>query len=144
MKIRPNPGATQRDFAFSMLEVMIAMGIFFSAVFFILQLTSQQLRLARTLQTLDVDTGTLPSLIVMTNALEEGPLPMEIRAAFEDTNPGFSCDGMVSEFATNGLFRVDYVIQWRQEGRYKEARNSILLWRPGSGGGIRRPPRLRR
>ena len=70
--------------AFSMLEVMIAIGIFFTSVFVILQLTSQQLRMARSLQTLDVDTGTLPSLIVMTNSLEEGPLPMEIKAAFED------------------------------------------------------------
>ena len=97
--------------------------------------------MARSLQTLDVDTGTLPSLIVMTNALEEGPLPMEIKVAFEDTNPGFSCDGMVHEYATNGLFQVDYVIYWQQEGRVNQARNSILMWRPTSG---RRAPRLRR
>ena len=104
MKIAQQSWQDRSHQAFSMLEVMIAIGIFFTSVFVILQLTSQQLRMARSLQTLDVDTGTLPSLIVMTNALEEGPLPMEIKVAFEDTNPGFSCDGMVHEYATNGLF----------------------------------------
>ncbi len=138
MKILNSSWEQRSERAFSMLEVMIAIGIFFTSVFFILQLTSQQLRIARSLQTLDVDTGTLPSLIVMTNALEEGPLPMEIKAAFEDTNPGFSCDGMVFEVATNGLFQVDYAIYWQQEGRVKQAKNSILMWRPGSGGRTRR------
>lgn len=141
MKIPKQSWQDRCSRAFSMLEVMIAIGIFFTSVFVILQLTSQQLRTARSLQTLDVDTGTLPSLIVMTNALEEGPLPMDIKAAFEDTNPGYSCDGMVHEYATNGLYQVDYVIYWQQEGRVKQARNSILMWRPSSG---RRPTRLRR
>ena len=141
MKIRPSTWEDRRTRAFSMLEVMIAIGIFFTSVFVILQLTSQQLRTARTLQTLDVDTGTLPSLIVMTNALEEGPLPLDIKAGFEEANPGFTCEGMVREYATNGLFQVDYVIYWQREGRVKEARNSILMWRPGS---TRRVPRLRR
>ena len=138
MKISISSWEDRRERAFSMLEVMIAIGIFFTSVFFILQLTSQQLRIARSLQTLDVDTGTLPSLIVMTNALEEGPLPMDIKAAFEDTNPGFSCDGMVFEVATNGLFQVDYAIYWQHEGRMKQAKNSILMWRPGSRGRSRR------
>lgn len=138
MKTRmPLPtGASQR--AFSMLEVMIAVGIFFTAVFFILQLTSQQLRIARSLQTLDVDTGTLPSLIVMTNMLEEGALPMEIKSAFEENNPGFAADGMVLEVGTNGLFRVDYAIRWRSGEQIREARNSILMWRPSSSGQRRR------
>jgi len=124
--------------AFSMLEVMIAIGIFFTCVVAILQLTAQQLRTARTLQTLDVDTGTLPSLIAMTNLLEEGPLPIEIKTVFEESNPGFTCDGMITEYATNGLFKVDYVIYWRHEGGLKEARNSMLMWRPAGNARARR------
>lgn len=141
MKIARFKERGQCDVAFSLLEVMIAIGIFFTSVFVILQLTAQQMRTARALQTLDVDTGTLPSLIVMTNMLEEGPLPLEIKATFEETNPGFTCDGMVYEYATNGLFQVDYAIYWQREGKIQEARNSILLWRPGGGA---RPRRLRR
>lgn len=120
----------QKPMAFSLLEVMIAAGIFFVSIFVILRLTTQNLGAARTLQNLNVDTGTLPSLIVMTNRLEEGPLPLDIKEAFESTNPGFSCDGMVTEYTTNGLFQVDYAIYWQHDGRAKESRNSILLWRP--------------
>ena len=141
MKISRVRKRDECDVAFSLLEVMIAIGIFFTSVFVILQLTAQQMRTARALQTLDVDTGTLPSLIVMTNMLEEGPLPLEIKATFEEANPGFTCDGMVYEYATNGLFQVDYAIYWQREGKIQEARNSILLWRPGGGA---RPRRLRR
>ena len=131
----------RKSLAFSLLEVMIAAGIFFVSIFVILRLTTQNLRAARTLQNLNVDTGTLPSLIVMTNRLEEGPLPLDIKEAFESANPGFSCDGMVTEYTTNGLFQVDYAIYWQHEGRAKESRNSILLWRPLS---YSRTQRLRR
>ena len=124
--------------AFSLLEVMIAIGIFFSAVFVILQVTSQQLRIARSIQTLDVDTSSLPSLIVMTNLLEEGPLPLEIKAVFEESYPGYTCDGMIYEFATNGLYKVDYAIFWERGGRIQEARNSMLMWRPNANARGRR------
>lgn len=130
--------APQKPTAFSLLEVMIAAGIFFVSIFVILRLTTQNLRATRTLQNLNVDTGTLPSLIVMTNRLEEGPLPLDIEEAFESANPGFSCDGMVTAYTTNGLFQVDYAIYWQHEGRAKESRNSILLWRPLSYSGTQR------
>lgn len=141
MKLSAFAVSRQRCVAFSLLEVMIAIGIFFTSVFVILQVTSQQLRIARSIQTLDVDTGTLPSLIVMTNALEEGPLPMEFKIAFEESNPGFTCDGMVYEYATNGLFKIDYAIYWSRAGKVQQARNSMLMWRPASQG---RGRRLRR
>ena len=124
--------------AFSLLEVMIAIGIFFSAVFVILQVTSQQLRIARSIQTLDVDTSSLPSLIVMTNLLEAGRLPQEIKAVFEESHPGYTCDGMIYEFATNGLYKVDYAIYWERGGRIQEARNSMLMWRPNANARGRR------
>lgn len=125
-----SPTVPQKSLAFSLLEVMIAVGIFFVSIFAILRLTTQNLRAARTLQNLNVDTGTLPSLIVMTNRLEEGSLPLDIKEAFESANPGFACDGVVTAYTTNGLFQVDYAIYWQHDGRAKEARNSMLLWRP--------------
>lgn len=136
-----SPTVPQKSLAFSLLEVMIAVGIFFVSIFAILRLTTQNLRAARILQNLNVDTGTLPSLIVMTNRLEEGPLPLDIKEAFESAHPGFSCDGVVTAYTTNGLFQVDYAIYWQHDGRAKEARNSMLLWRPLSHS---RTQRLRR
>ena len=119
---------TQRGF--SLLEVMIAIGIFFTSVFLILELTSQHLRTARIMQTMDVDRSSLPALLSMTNFLEIGPLPIDIKMAYEDSHPGVTVDGMIEEAATNGLFRVDYTIHWLAENNMRKTRNSILLWRP--------------
>ena len=128
--------------AFTLLEVVFAIGIFFTAVFFILQLTTQQLKAAKTLQSLDMDIRLLPSLITMTNQLYEGPLPPEIKMAFEHLangeyknrqREGFSCDGEVFPYVTNGMFQINYVVRWQQNGRLKESRNSLLLWRPERG-----------
>lgn len=119
--------------AFSLLEVMIAIAIFFTSVFVILELTSQHLRTARILQTLDVDRTSLPSLLSMTNFLEIGPLPIDVKIAYEDAHPGVTVQGFIDEVATNGLFRVDYSIHWMSENSMRQSRNSILLWRPNMG-----------
>ena len=143
MKPLSNLPRRRTRLAFTLLEVVFAIGIFFTAVFFILQLTTSQLKAAKTLQSLDIDTGLLPSLITMTNQLFEGPLPPEIKMAFEQLangeyqnqrREGFTCEGEVLPFATNGMFRVNYVVRWQQEGRAKESHNSLLLWRPVRGG----------
>ena len=127
--------------AFSLLEVMIAIAIFFTSVFAILELTSQHLRTARILQTLDVDRTSLPSLLSMTNYLEMGPLPIDVKIQYEDAHPGVTVDGFIVEVATNGLFRVDYSIHWMSENSMRNSRNSILLWRPNSGISRGRLPR---
>lgn len=130
---------TQRGF--SLLEVMIAIGIFFTSVFLILELTSQHLRTARIMQTMDVDRSSLPALLSMTNFLEIGPLPIDIKMAYEDSHPGVTVDGMIEEAATNGLFRVDYTIHWLAENNMRKTRNSILLWRPNMANNRSNPPR---
>ncbi len=136
MRIQTNSsnfGQSSISAAFSLLEVMIAIAIFFTSVFVILELTSQHLRTARILQTLDVDRTSLPSLLSMTNYLEMGPLPIDIKIQYEDAHPGVTVDGFVEEVATNGLFRVDYSIHWMSENSMRQSRNSILLWRPNMG-----------
>ena len=58
--------------AFSLLEVMIAVGIFFMAVFAILGLVSSALANARRLQRPLVDASALVSQLSLTNKLVEG------------------------------------------------------------------------
>ncbi|MEL0058556.1 MAG: prepilin-type N-terminal cleavage/methylation domain-containing protein [Verrucomicrobiales bacterium] len=128
---------------FSLLEVMIAIGIFFTSVFLILELTSQHLRTARIMQTMNVDRSSLPALLSMTNFLEIGPLPIDIKMAYEDSHPGVTVDGMIEEAATNGLFRVDYTIHWLAENNMRKTRNSILLWRPNMANNRSNLPRQR-
>jgi Tfp pilus assembly protein PilV len=121
--------------AFSLLEVMIAMGIFFVAIFGILELTSQNLRAARMLQRQDPDVTVLAAQLSLTNRLEEG----FDSGDFGESMPNVLWSRTVTEVSSNGLFRVDFTVHQVMEHRKSplvERHLSILLYRPLSGGGI--------
>ncbi len=131
--------------AFSLLEVMIAIAIFFSCVFAILALVSRSLAGARSLEPVSMDARSAIAMLSLTNRLEEGPIPAEIIAAFEAENPGYTVGGEIIEERTNGLFRVNFVVGGASKGSTKgpvTMEASILLFRPQSqpsrGLGLRR------
>lgn len=138
--------SNRRLTAFSLLEVMIAIAIFFSCVFAILALVSRSLAGARSLEPVSMDARSAIAMLSLTNRLEEGPLPPEIIAAFEAENPGCTIMGDIFEERTNGLFRVNFVVGGATKGGTKGAvtmEASILLFRqPATTGG--RSPMLRR
>ncbi len=121
--------------AFNLLEVMIALAIFFMCIFSILALVSRSLRAARALQPLQVDARAAIAFLSLTNRLEEGTLPPEVVMAFEKENPGYTVAGQIYEVATNGLFRIDFTVGGASGGDRKIAvtsDSSILLFRPMS------------
>jgi hypothetical protein len=121
--------------AFSLLEVMIAIAIFFGCVFAILALVSRGLAGARSLEPISMDARSAIAMLSLTNRLEEGPIPAEIIAAFEAENPGATVMGDIIEERTNGLFRVNFVVGGASKGSTKGAvtmEASILLFRPQS------------
>ena len=119
--------------AFSLLEVMIAMGIFFVAIFGILELTSQNLAAARLLQRNEVDISVLAAQLSLTNRLEEG----FDSGDFGDAFPGVLWSRTITEVSSNGFFRVDFTVHEPTHNRkspLQERHLSILLYRPLSGG----------
>lgn len=121
--------------AFTLLEVLIAMAIFFTAIFAILGLVVQNLRIARGLRLGEVDFTSVAAELAMTNRLEEGVLSGD----FGDLKPGASWMAETSLYASNGLFRMDITVDWPENGLVKQKTTSILLYRPASrGGGSRR------
>jgi len=130
-RIRDQRGRGARfSSAFSLLEVMIALAIFFMCVFSILGLLSRSLRQARELRPIEVDARTAIALLSLTNQLEEGPLPPEIVAQYELANPGATIAGEIYEVATNGLFRVDFTVGYAGGNKKAvTADSSILLFR---------------
>jgi Tfp pilus assembly protein PilV len=118
--------------AFSLLEVLIAMTLFFVAIFSILNLTSQNIAAARHLQNAVVDAGSLATALSLTNRLEEGGLPQEIAAEFEKLHPGYTCNGSIFEVSSNGLFQVDLEIYGLKGKKVVASGMSILLYRPES------------
>ena len=115
--------------AFSLIEVMIALAIFFLAVFTILDVVSSGLKNARLLQRKRVDAGMVAAQLVLTNKLTE-----EIESGdFGDLYRDYTWTRDTYEAATNGLFQVDMIVQ-RGNGPV-ESKMSILLFRPESAAG---------
>ena len=124
---RPRP-PRRRAGGFSLLEVMIALLIFFLAVFAILDSMSQGLRAARGLQVNLPDIGPLMADLMLTNKLEEGV----VEGDFGDLYPDFTWTRDSYQVATNGLFKLDITIRGFSQNRPFESTTSLLLWRPDS------------
>lgn len=121
--------------AFTLIEVMVALLIFFMAVFTILGLLSNTLRNARALQREHVDAGMVAAQLSLTNRiseqLEEGD--------FGDAYPEHTWTSDSYEVGTNGLFQVDILVQRQGGNKPIESKMSILLFRPESpSGGLSR------
>lgn len=124
---------------FTLIEVMVAMLLFFLAVFAILDATNQSLRAARSLQINLPDASILAADLFLTNRLEEG----EISGDFGELYPDFHWTRRVYERETNGLYHVDFILVGSVAGRLHTTTNSLLVWRPESSRvvpGLRRPP----
>ena len=113
--------------AFTLLEVMIALMIFFMAIFAILGTVTRSLGAARSLQQKFPDIDALGAEVIMTmktNKLEEG----SIDGDFGDLYPGYAWRRDINLKATNGLFQVDFIIQSSRGRQRVEWTNSILVW----------------
>ena len=131
MKIRARgvePQARAFVRAFTLVEVMIALTIFFLAIFTILGSVSRSLGAARSLQQKFPDISALVADLMLTNKVEEGTGGGD----FGDLFPGYAWTGYTNQIATNGLFQIDFVIQSRKGRQLVEWTNSIYLWRPDS------------
>jgi len=98
--------------AFSLIEVMIACGIFFMATFAILALVSTTLRNARALQRGDVDAGMAAAQIYQTLKTNR---QTEVSGSgnFGDAYPDYSYEFASQQYASNGLLQVDIVVNRR-------------------------------
>ena len=115
--------------AFTLLEVMIAMGIFFMCMFAILELVSTNLRNARLLQQPPVDVSLVIADLYQTNKLTEG----NDNGTFGDLFPGYEWTSQTTEVATNGLFKVEFMVTHRgHQEPNSETHMTVMLWRPES------------
>jgi hypothetical protein len=111
--------------AFTLLEVMIAVAIFFMASFSILELLTQTVRSARSLTQNTPSAAMVAADLSLTNKLEEGFEFGDFRPLY----PHYSWEREIISAATNGFFRVDFVVY---RDRTVGSRMSILLFRPDS------------
>ena len=119
--------------AFSLLEVMLAMGIFFMALFAILAIVSRNLKAARALNQMGPTTGMVAAEMSMTNKLYEGTESGDFGELYPDHS-------WVRDIVlvTNGFFEVEVGVLKNGE---LESSMKLFLFRPesttgtGAGGG---------
>ena len=137
MRIRAHLNQVPGRRGFSLLEVMIAIGIFFMVAFAVLALVSQCLKQARSLELVRTPVGSLASQTVLTNQLEEGSESGD----FEDIFLDYHWTRDVYEAGTNGLYEVVLTVSKRGQSQ-PDAELTLYLFRPATGprrpGGIRR------
>jgi hypothetical protein len=105
----PITACRRRIRAFTLMEVLIAAGIFFIAVFAILELVSSSLRNARLLRRIDVDAGMVAAQLYKTNKLTEGIQSGD----FGDLYADYSWETDSEQIESNGLWQVDIVVNRR-------------------------------
>jgi hypothetical protein len=123
--------------AFSLIEVMIACGIFFMATFAILALVSTTLRNARALQRGDVDAGMAAAQIyqtLKTNRLAE----LSGSGNFGEGYPDFSYEFASQQYQSNGLLQVDIIVNRRGLRKPVDAL-TIWVYNPDAKSGIGQP-----
>src|SRR5579859_7712152 len=103
------PSALILPHGFTLIEVMIACGIFFMATFAILALVSTTLRNARALQRGDVDAGMAAAQVYQTLKTNR---QAEISGSgnFGENYPDYTYDFSSEQAETNGLLKVDIAV----------------------------------
>ena len=129
------PSSRDPRTAFSLMEVMIASGIFFMCIFSILAMVSSVLRNARGLRRTELDAGMVAAKIVgTTNKLSEGTESGD----FGNLYPDYSYETATYEALTNGLWQVDIVV--RRRGAHQPVDSmSIYVFSPESSAVPGRP-----
>src|SRR5271168_86440 len=126
----PLPKSSRR--AFSLLEVMIAIGIFFVGSFAILSLISQSLSNAQRLKHPLVDASAILSQLSLTNQFVEGTYSGNLGDILGKDYADFNWQGEITEVRTNHLYNADFVIFNVKNNRDPVARTSALFFRPQS------------
>jgi hypothetical protein len=83
----------------------------------------------------NLDARSAIAMLALTNRLEEGPIPLEVKMAFETENPGLVIEGEIYEFDTNGLFQIEFYVGGLSSGHIQDAvmvTNRVLLYRGAS------------
>ena len=117
---------------FTILEVLVAVGVFFMCIFAILELTASSLRAARGLAHPQPDIGMLLTDLMLTNRLEEGSQSGDFGQSYPDAR----WQREIFLASSNGLYQVDFTIYENTRKHALVSKSSLFLWRPDSTVGV--------
>ncbi|MBI1178077.1 prepilin-type N-terminal cleavage/methylation domain-containing protein [bacterium] len=122
--------------AFTLMEVLIAMAIFFVAMFSVMNLMSRGLSMARSLQRDTPSPGMIAaelSQLATTNRIDDGgTYEGDFKNLAGDLYKDYRWVAQTYEFASNGLFKADIVVVGNHDGHPYKRDMSVLLFSPRS------------
>jgi hypothetical protein len=127
---RPEGRAPAGQSAFSLLEVMIAIALFFGAAFAILSVVSGGLANARALQRPQVDAAAVASIYSTTNKIVETTDSGDLGDLLGDSYHGYTWESSSVEVQSNKLFLVNFTIYSPAPGHPVFSQISTLFFRP--------------
>lgn len=136
MSLHQRRRSTSPRAAFTLLEVMIAMFVFFIVVFAVLGVVIQSMGAARALQITRPNAGMLAAELSLTNCLEEG---LE-SGDFGDIFPNATWEREITPYASNQLWMVQFAVLDRTgKGKIATEVMQVLMFKPEcSAAGVRR------
>jgi Tfp pilus assembly protein PilV len=128
VKLRIHRSSTLRasETAFTLIEVMIAITIFFMAMFSLLGVLAAGLHAASILRSSGPSPGILAAQLSLTNKLVEGT----DSGTFGEIYDGYHWMSETTEAATNGLYQVEFAVI-RPDGKL-DSTLTVLFYRPDS------------
>ena len=133
LKTGPRRGRESR--AFSLLEVMIAIGIFFMAVFAILGLVSSSLENVRRLQRPAVDASPVSGFLLMTNIFVENVYEADLGDFLGNAYKGYQVTYAIQEVNSNHWYQVDFIVQGPDRDRAVISKMTAMYYKPKSPAG---------
>jgi prepilin-type N-terminal cleavage/methylation domain-containing protein len=124
-----------RPEAFTLIEVMIAIGVFCIGVFAILELVATVIHGARLLDKPMVDAGVVAGQIAQTNSIVEISDSGDLSEFLGDQYKGYMYAYTINEAQSNKLFQADIAVTSDAPGKPVISKMSILLFRPQSPAG---------
>jgi len=122
--------------AFTLMEVMIAIGVFCIGVFAILALVANVMRGARLLDKPMVDAGVVASQIAGTNSLlETRGVYGNLGEFLGDNYKGYNYAYDIIEEQSNKLYRAEIFVTSDAPGKPIVSKMTVLLFRPQSPAG---------
>ncbi len=122
--------------AFTLMEVMIAIGVFCVGVFAILDVVASVLHGARLLNKPMVDAGVVASQIMQTNSIVETTGVIgDLSEFLGDPYKGYAYAYDLNEVESNHLYEADIDVTSDGPGKPVVSKISILLFRPQSPAG---------
>jgi Tfp pilus assembly protein PilV len=125
MKIGPRSSPPDAR-AFTLVEVMVAVTIFFMAMFALLGVLSSGIHAASVLRTSGPTAGMAAGQLALTNIIDEG----NNSGTFGEIYQGYRWRSLAREVATNGLFQVDFAVTDPNGNDISFL--TVLLYRPDS------------